>query len=101
MTSYAIGRALERNIVEELIHEPEWTGSQRRGNKVDVDGTNFVIQSKNWRKSIFPGVVMGCLFGVIVAPEMNRHTTGTKETARTSPFTISLTTRANLIRDLK
>ncbi|CAI2162001.1 13667_t:CDS:1, partial [Funneliformis geosporum] len=39
--------------------------------------------------------------GVIVAPDMNRFTVGTRETARTSPFEIILTTREFLVRELR
>ncbi|CAI2189511.1 16610_t:CDS:2 [Funneliformis geosporum] len=116
MTSSEVakGRTL---LVEELINEdykPEWTGGPNdRGIdiKVEVDGTNFVIHSKHWRNMIYPAIVRemdGVLVrqppgtvGVIVAPDMNRYSSGTKKTARTSPFQIILTTRTNLIRDLR
>ncbi|CAI2185155.1 4834_t:CDS:1, partial [Funneliformis geosporum] len=40
-------------------------------------------------------------FGVIVAPDMNRFTAGTRETTRTSPFEMILTTRRLLVRELR
>ncbi|CAI2199950.1 7515_t:CDS:1, partial [Funneliformis geosporum] len=39
--------------------------------------------------------------GVIVAPDINRFTAETRETARTSPFKIILTTRRLLVRELR
>ncbi|CAI2185723.1 2799_t:CDS:2 [Funneliformis geosporum] len=91
---------LERILIDELTnegYEPECIGGLNNGRidiKVDVDGTNFIIQSKNWRKSI-------CMVGMKVAPNTNCYFIITKDMARTSPFQIILATCANLIRDLR
>ncbi|CAI2172501.1 9571_t:CDS:2 [Funneliformis geosporum] len=135
-SSVAIGRALERTLIEDLIYEgyePEWTGGQSFGCKrsdipalayspegfivsrkhesriessnirdcpndegidikVEVDGTNFVIQSKNWKKMIFPGIVRE------MDEMLKRQPKGTVGDSKTSPFEILSITRANFIR---
>ncbi|CAI2185075.1 12374_t:CDS:2 [Funneliformis geosporum] len=75
MNTYEIGR---RNIVEELldaVNEPDWTSSR------DSDGV-LVRQP--------PGTI---------GDRGARFTVGTRETARTSPFDIILTTRGFLVRE--
>ncbi|CAI2181567.1 18067_t:CDS:2 [Funneliformis geosporum] len=52
-SSYEVGQVLERNVVQVLQdarYEPEETAGSNDGGidvKVVVDGTSFVIQSKN------------------------------------------------------
>ncbi|CAI2189591.1 14417_t:CDS:2, partial [Funneliformis geosporum] len=136
-SSVAKGKAQELTLVNELINEgyvPEWTGfGCKRSNipapvyspegfiaspkdegidiKVKVDGTDFVIQSKNWKRKLYPSIVRemdGVLtrqrkgtVGVIVAPNVNRFTRGTEETANTSIFKIILTDTRNFTNNLK
>ncbi|CAI2190432.1 13945_t:CDS:2, partial [Funneliformis geosporum] len=82
---------------EDLIDESfEPNGHEEGGGidiKVEIDGTNFVIQSKNWKRKLYPAIVRemdGMLtrqkkgtVGVIVAPNVNRFTRGMEETANT------------------
>ncbi|CAI2187204.1 11331_t:CDS:2, partial [Funneliformis geosporum] len=79
--------------------------------KVEVDGTDFIIQSNNWKRKLYPSIVRemdGVLtrqkkgtVGVIVTPNVNRFTIGTEETANTSIFKIILTDTRNFINNLK